>query len=172
MPDYVMRNFVSGDFNTLRLFEKWLLPFASVVFRKSLYDSNEYKHFMSTQKTRVEFIVFLVASQIGKVYGLSECLSVYRKSDGGVSNNMSVSFIEQLLYDYAIATNDKESIQFRKKATISTLSLYIPKLLKGDKDAKELLQVAIGIDKMIPVKAFFRMLYRMPINFLRNVIRH
>ena len=46
MPDYVMRNFVSGDFNTLRLFEKWLLPFASVVFRKSLYDSNEYKHFM------------------------------------------------------------------------------------------------------------------------------
>lgn len=172
MSDHIMRNFISGNFDTRLLFEKWLLPFASVVFRKSLYDSNEYKHFMATQKTRVEMIVFLVASKIGKVYGLSECLSVYRKNNGGVSNKMSVSFIHQLLYDYAIATNDKESIQFRKKATIRTLSLYIPKLLKGDKDAKELLQVAIEIDKMIPVKAFFRMLYRMPINFLRNVIRH
>lgn len=170
MPDFIMRNFVSGNFNTVRLFEKWQLPLASIVFRKSLLDSTEYKTLVSTQKFRGGFLLFLAASKLGKVYGLSECLSVYRKNDSGVSNNMSVSFCEQLLYSYAKATNDTASINYRKSATTSALSRYMPKLLKGDKDAKELLQVAREIDKKIPVKAFFKWIIRMPINFLRTII--
>ena len=171
MPDCIMRNFFSGNFNTLRLFEKWQLPYASVVFRNNLLDSIEYKNLVSSQRFTGGFLVFLAASKLGKVYGLSECLSVYRKNDGGVSNNMSVSFCEQLLYSYAKATNDTASINYRKNATTSALSRYMPKLLKGDKDAKELLLVAREIDKMIPVKAFFKWIARMPINLLRSIIK-
>lgn len=168
-PDHIQSNFTTGDFSTLNLFQKWMLPLASIVFRKSLLDTPEYK--LLSQKIHGGILKFLAASRNGKVYGLSECLSVYRKNNNGVSNEMSVSYCEQVLYDFAKATNDTASINYRKSATTRTLSRYMPKLLKGDKDAKELLQVAREIDKMIPVKAFFKWIIRMPINLLRSIIK-
>lgn len=167
--DHIQSVFTTGDFSTLDLFKKWMLPLASIVVRRSLFDSSEYK--LLSQRIYGGILVFLAASKTGKVYGLSECLSVYRKNEGGVSNNMSIGYCEQVLYDFAKATKDEASINYRKSATTSVLSRYMPKLLKGDKDAKELLQVAREIDKMIPVKAFFKWIIRMPINLLRSIIK-
>lgn len=167
--DHIQSVFTTGDFSTLDLFKKWMLPLASIVVRRSLFDSSEYK--LLSQKIHGGILVFLAASKTGKVYGLSECLSVYRKNEGGVSNNMSIGYCEQVLYDFAKATEDEASINYRKNATTSALSRYMPKLLKGDKDAKELLQVAREIDKMIPVKAFFKWIIRLPINLLRSIIK-
>lgn len=168
-PDYIISNFKSGDFDTARIFMTWQLPLASILFRQTLLESTEYK--VLSQEIRGGFLFFITASKLGKIFGLSECLSVYRKSDSGVSNQMSVAYCEQLLFNYAKATGDAASINYRKNSTTSTLSRYMPKLLKGDKDAKELLQVAREIDKMIPVKAFFKWIIRMPINLLRSIIK-
>lgn len=170
LPDHLISHFKTGDFTTSMLFEKWQLPFASIMIRRSLMETPFFIGFR--KKHTGSFTFFIIASCLGKVFGLAECLSVYRKNNGGVSNGMSVSYCEQILYDFAKAANDKESIKYRKNATTTTLALYMPQLLMGDREAKDLYKVAYNIDKWIPVKAFFRMLYRMPINFLRNVIRH
>ena len=167
-PDYIISKFQSGDFDTARIFKTWQLPLASILFRQTLLESTDYK--VLSQNVYGGLLVFLAAAKTGKVYGLSECLSVYRKNNGGVSNKMTVGFCEQVLYRFAKATGDATSINYRKNATTSALSRYMPKLLKGDKDAKELLQVAREIDKMIPVKAFFKWIIRMPINLLRTII--
>lgn len=156
-PDTIQSDFESGDFTTAKLFQKWQLPLASVVFRSNILQSKEYK--LLSKNVHGGFLFFLTATKTGKVYGLAECLSVYRKNLGGVSNSFSPSWCLQVECNYAKASEDKGAIDFMKKKATQRLATYIPRLLLQSPEAKKVAKVAWDFDHFIPVKALLRFLF-------------
>lgn len=169
-PDRLISTFKTGDFDTALLFDKWQLPLASVVFRKEILTSQVYKELIKVHNGGICY--FIASSRVGKVYGLSECLSVYRKNDGGVSNKMSPAYCLQAECAYAIASKDSGAINVMRKKAINKLTYQIPKILKKDKNALELAKVANGFDKYILFKAFIRYFFKvLPLKLYNKVKR-
>lgn len=134
-PDYILSNFTSGDFTIGRLFKKWQLPLASVVMRKEVLEIpllNELnKVYMGG------FCFFIAAASQGKVYGASECLSVYRRNDGGISNDMSDAYCIEIDMNLALVSGDKEAINFMKRWILRQFIIMIPRYFTGSNYAKE-----------------------------------
>lgn len=153
-PDHLIRQFQSGEFNTALLFKKWQLPTASVLFRSNILEHPTYL------KRPIgypgDITLFITASRIGKVYGLSECLSIYRKNDGGISNSLTDAKCLEFNLGLAIASGDNHSIKYMKRKAIVLISRFLPKYLLGSTKAKELVRIAWGVDKKI---LFFSIFY-------------
>lgn len=168
-PDRLLSNFETGDFSTAKLFEKWQLPLASVVFRSSIYQSEIYKKL--SKNVHGGFLFFLASTKIGKVYGLSKCLSVYRKNSGGVSNKMTPSWCLRVECGYAKASEDEGAVNYMKKKALLKMTPFIPRLIHRDPEAKEMLKVAWEFDRSIPVRAFLRYVFRVLPSRIVNKIK-
>lgn len=138
-PDRIMSNFISGDFNTKMIFEKWQLPYASVLYRKELYDSSIFRDLRKNGGFGVT--LFIAASRLGKVYGLSECLSVYRKNEGGISHRIPPSTFLKAEYEFARVSGEPAAIKIMNKRTSKVFYSMMPEILKGDKKALEAVKV-------------------------------
>ena len=139
LPDFIMSDFSSGDFDIKLLFEKWQLPLASVLFRKELYDSSIYKKLAKIKGFGA--IRFIAAAHLGKVYGLSECLSVYRKNEGGISHRIPPSTFLKAEYEFARVSGEPAAIKIMNKRTSKVFYSMMPEILKGDKKALEAVKV-------------------------------
>ena len=135
LPDYIISHFISGDFNIGRLFKKWQLPLASVLLRKEVLAIPLLEEL--NKVFRGGFCLFIAAASKGKVYGLSECLSVYRRNDGGISNDMSDAYCIQIDLGLALVSKDREAIKFMKKWVIRQYAILMPRLIIGKPYAKE-----------------------------------
>lgn len=74
------------EYSGIEIFEKWQVPTASVVYRRDLLDSPIYEKVKQSNK----FIygdtpLFCAASCVGKLRGMSDVMSVYRKHAGGAT---------------------------------------------------------------------------------------
>lgn len=136
-PDEMMCDFKTGDFSTAKIFEKWQLPLASLLIRKEVDSSDSYKKLIA--EFRGGFCHFIAASLIGKVYGFSNCWSVYRKNAGGISNSMSYGLCSFLNVRYAIASGDRDALEVMLKR-IHFASIFVA-YIKGDIYAKKLLSL-------------------------------
>lgn len=132
-PDQIMKNFTSDDFSTKLIFEKWQLPLASILFRKEILDSEIYHEL--TRKWRFGVCLFIAASRLGKVYGLSECLSVYRKNEGGISNRISGSTFVEAEYEFARLSGEPAAVGIMNKRMTKVLYSNMPRILQFDKNA-------------------------------------
>ena len=67
-----------------------LYPFqtATVMYRKEILDSDLYKKAQAIGCTAGDQILFLTASRLGTIEGVNEQMSVYRRHEGGISQNM------------------------------------------------------------------------------------
>ena len=166
-PDHLISNFQSGDFDTARLFEKWQLPLASVLFRKDIFESPKLSELRKVR--RGGFRYFITASCMGKVYGLSECLSVYRKNDGGVSNSMSSAYCMQINYGFAKASGDKGAMKVMNNRAYNEMKgLIIPYVL-GRKAAREMKHVVDSYDKKIFYHALLWNIFKFPFLVIRKI---
>lgn len=82
--DSVFSNVEDREYTAVEIFEKWTIPTASVVIRYN----NDYKEWRSRAGLNKKFcygdiICFLSASKCGKLYGMSDIMSIYRKQEGG-----------------------------------------------------------------------------------------
>lgn len=71
-------------YSSTEIFQKWTIPTASVVYNKNVLD------FPVTNIEKILFgdiVLFEKCSHMGKIYGFSKKMSVYRIHDGGVSHN-------------------------------------------------------------------------------------
>lgn len=135
LPDYILSDFKSGDFTIGKLFKKWQLPYASVVMRKEVLDIPLY---MELNKVYWGgFCKFIAAASAGKVYGLAECLSVYRRNDGGVSNWMSDAYCIEIDMGLALVSKDKEAIRFMKRWILKQFIIMMPRYIMGSNYARE-----------------------------------
>lgn len=164
-PDHLLSNFQSGDFDTALLFEKWQLPLASVLFRKEVLSSQQLNELYKVK--RGGFCLFIAASLLGKIYGLSECLSVYRKNDGGVSNSMSAAYCMQLNCGFAVASKDDAAIMVMNKRALRVMSASLISWLFRNKDAIEMKNVIDKYDK----KLFYKAILYQPFVILMKILR-
>lgn len=141
-PDFIMSDFVSGDFDTKHIFEKWQLPFASILFRKELYDSSVYKDLTKNRSFGV--CLFIAATRLGKVYGLSECLSVYRKNEGGISLQIPAATYIKVEYEYVKLCGDTAVMKIMNKRVTKVLYGMMPRIILGDKDAIDALRTSMN----------------------------
>jgi len=154
-PDKIMCDFKTGDFSTAKIFEKWQLPLASLLFRKEVDSSDCYKKLIA--EFRGGFCHFIAASLIGKVYGFSNCWSVYRKNAGGISNSMSYSYCCFLNVGYAIASGDRDSLEVMLKKIHFAPIFYA--YIRGDVYAKKLISLVNANRPFFLIKAFIQILF-------------
>lgn len=83
--DHLFADLQSKEYDKQTLLKSWLAPTASFVLRKRVLDSSYYQQVMLSKKLAYgDLPLLLSASYCGKIYGMSEPMSVYRKHIGGV----------------------------------------------------------------------------------------
>lgn len=81
---YAMQNIKEQDYSATEIFENWIVPTASVVFKKSVLNypmKNEKKIMFG------DIVLFEKSAHLGKVRGFAKKMSVYRIHDQGVSHS-------------------------------------------------------------------------------------
>lgn len=73
------------DYSSTEVFERWIVPTASIVYRKKMIDQFVMKH--PEWLTRGDIALVLKCSHSGKIRGMSDCMSVYRMQPNSVSHN-------------------------------------------------------------------------------------
>lgn len=160
LPDQIMSNFTSGEFNTKLIFEKWQLPLASVLYRKEIMDSSIYIDLMKIKRLGV--CLFIAATRLGKVYGLSECLSVYRKNEGGISHRISSSTFLKAEYEIAKASCEPAALKILNNRAQKILYAKMPFIIKRDKEAWDFAKVVLSYSYSPFLKALMRFILNSP----------
>ena len=73
------------EYSSTDLFAEWIVPTASIVYDKQRVNQYSIKH--PEWATRGDIILVLKCAHIGKVWGMSDKMSVYRMQPNSVSHN-------------------------------------------------------------------------------------
>ena len=166
-PDHLMSYFETGDFNTALLFEKWQLPLASVLFRKEILKSQVYQDLIKVYPGG--FCLFIASSREGKVYGLSECLSVYRKNDGGISNGFTAAYAMGLNYGFAKASGDPGALKVMDRKAARELTGRILPYFRRQQEAIEMVKVVDSFNRSVFYRALWKYTLSLPIRIMKKL---
>lgn len=76
------------DYSGIEVYENWLIPTASVVFRREILDTEIYQNAVKCGKFRYgDILIFLSCAHYGKIRGFADVMSVYRRLDTGAVIN-------------------------------------------------------------------------------------
>lgn len=78
-------NIQDKEYSSTELFVEWIVPTASIVYDRQRVNSYSIKH--PEWATRGDIILVLKCSHVGKVWGMSDKMSVYRMQPNSVSHN-------------------------------------------------------------------------------------
>lgn len=101
------------------IFEKWIVPTASVTLRREVLQSDIYiKAFHNKKFCYGDIILFLSCAACGKVYGMSDVMSVYRRHEGSFVFSYDVNRqIRQAYHSleiYKVFGNEYKSLSIEK----------------------------------------------------------
>lgn len=97
--DESFSNVENRDYSGLEIFKKWTVPTASVLIRRDVIKSDLYNNAISDKKFIYgDILIFLSAAHYGKLRGISDVMSVYRRHIGGVSYNQSYKTLIKQCY--------------------------------------------------------------------------
>lgn len=82
------------------IFSNWMVPTASVVFKKDVIDSVFFKTtILGANLLYGDTPLFLSCAKFGNVRGISDCMSIYRRHEGSLSRGFtSESYKKLMLY--------------------------------------------------------------------------
>ena len=169
-PDRILSQFETGDFDAMRIFEKWQLPLASVLLRREILDAP-----ILAELNKVfagGLCLFITAAKTGKAFGLSECLSVYRKNDGGISNLMRSWELMDHHYGYARVINDVAVLKHVDEEAFRRIINCIPRYILGDESANKVVEVVKRYNKKVFYKALLLYPFYMPGIVLKKLKRY
>ena len=84
--DHLFSHIENRDYSGLEIFETWQVPTASVMVRHSVSENDLYKHLLYEKDyVFTDIILFLTASKFGKLRGMPDTMSVYRRQSSGVT---------------------------------------------------------------------------------------
>lgn len=89
------------DYSDMEIYNKWIVPTASVLIRDKVIKSVFFKK-VSSNKNFIygDIILFLTAARFGKIHCLPESMSVYRRHSNGVTFSISVEKLKKLAIHY------------------------------------------------------------------------
>lgn len=91
--DRCFSNIVDREYSGQEIYKNWIVPTASVVFRKSILESEHSDCFQNPHFIYGDIVLFLLAASCGKVVGMKEVMSVYRRHEGGAVFDYNVKRI-------------------------------------------------------------------------------
>lgn len=91
--DCCFSNIVDREYSGLEIYKTWIVPTASVVFRKGILESEHSDCLQNPHFIYGDIVLFLLAASCGKVMGVREVMSVYRRHEGGVVFNYNANRI-------------------------------------------------------------------------------
>lgn len=102
--DRLFSNIQDRDYNDIEIYENWIVPTASVLYKSSILYSDLYVSAKSNRNFIYgDIILFLSCARHGKVRGLSRCMSIYRRHAGGMVFSMDTAhLINRSKHHYAI----------------------------------------------------------------------
>lgn len=115
--DSVFSEIEDREYSGIEIFDKWTIPTASVLFRQSVFQSQIYKEALSNDKFIYgDTILFLSCYHCGRIKGLSEVMSVYRRHKGSMTANFNVNTKIRFAY-HCLEVYHQFGIQYKKSAT-------------------------------------------------------
>lgn len=81
----VCENIENREYSSTEVFERWIVPTASIVFRQSDIKDFVVKH--AEWLTRGDICQVLKCAHVGKIFGMKDCMSVYRMQPSSVSHS-------------------------------------------------------------------------------------
>lgn len=86
---YPLANVETREYSGNEIIESMLLQTASVIIRRSVFQSERYEAAKKDIRFRSgDIIIYLSAASMGKIYCIADVMSIYRVNSGGVTNNM------------------------------------------------------------------------------------
>ena len=84
--DRLFSHIENRDYTGLEIFETWQVPTASVMVRRTVSENDLYKYLLYEKNyVFTDIILFLTASKFGKLHGMTDTMSVYRRQSTGVT---------------------------------------------------------------------------------------
>ena len=140
----------------VELFDNWLIPTASVLFRKEALYSERYVEVCESSKILyADTPLFISASFCGKLFGFSETMSVYRKQAEGMTNNYLKNLFQVCIHYKEIARIfGKEYLLLAKDKVASATVLRALSLLKRGrmKEATKFLVFGLSYAPLLSLK--------------------
>ena len=81
----VCENIENREYSSTEVFERWIVPTASIVFRQSDIKDFAVKH--TEWLTRGDICLVLKCAHVGKIFGMKDCMSVYRMQPNSISHS-------------------------------------------------------------------------------------
>lgn len=130
-PDHLFGEIENRDYTSAEIYEKWTIPTASVVLRKDVIKSKLYTKAIKEKRfVYGDIVLFLTASKCGKIHGIAETMSVYRKHLGGVVYQEKLSR-KSFYHDIALGIYFGEEIQrISKKILAEKYFTYFSQQIK------------------------------------------
>lgn len=97
--DKIFSNVQDREYSGVEIFKTWTVPTASVMHRMSVKDSDVY--IKATQNKKFiygDILLFLSCAHEGKMRGMSDIMTVYRKQPGGMTATYSPEHIKEQAY--------------------------------------------------------------------------
>lgn len=85
------------DYSQIEVFKNWIVPTASMCFKKEVIEDSNYVA-MHSEKDLIygDNILLVTSAHIGKLRGISDIMSIYRKHSAGVSYTVDRKVVEAL----------------------------------------------------------------------------
>lgn len=147
MEDKLFSNVEDREYNGEEIFTKWTVPTASVLCRREILESELYKKVCQNKKfIYIDIVLFLTCAHYGKLRGMSDVMSVYRKQPGGVVYNYDAERQKKQAYHeleiYKIF-GDRYKVMSIQRFSKSAMESFWGLKAKGKIDWKLLLNVTI-----------------------------
>lgn len=92
-PDAPFAKLEDRDYTGEEIYENWIVPTASVVFRRSALTSKYEERRKNPAVIFGDIILFLSLAEEGKVHAFKEMMSVYRRQEGGAVYGVNIQRI-------------------------------------------------------------------------------
>lgn len=114
------------DYTGEEIYENWVVPTASVVFRVSVYDDVFRKRASSPDIIFGDIILFLSLVEIGKIRGFSDIMSVYRRHEGGAVYGVNIQrIVKKLKHDKFIGTQFSHKYEKISRKIMNFSCIYL-----------------------------------------------
>lgn len=107
VQDEIFSDIETREYKPIEIFEKWIVPTASIIVRSDVFSSARDSIFSDRYKwIYLDMVVFLHCAVRGRVYGMSEVMSVYRRTQDGLTHKLGKDC------SYNVKTNEELSNHF------------------------------------------------------------
>lgn len=147
VEDRLFSDVEDREYTGEEIFKKWTVPTASILYRTEIQKSDLYRKACQNKKFIYgDIVLFLTCAHYGKLYGMSDVMSVYRKQPGGAVYNYNAERQKKQAYHelemYKIFGDRYKDISIQRFSK-SAMEAFWGLKANGKIDLKLLLDIAI-----------------------------